>query len=709
MTPLPARRAIARQVFALAFSAAVALGCTWPLVTRLGTHYPVWDAKVTAPAADQLFTSWILATDARQLVHDPWHLFESNNFHPLRRTLTFSENLLGLAVLVLPVQYVWDNPALTDNVALLLALTIGGWGVFLLVRELSGSGLAGALAGVLAIYSPAHWVIFSQLHVIAFHWVPVALFALARVVRTGRWRWSVLLGVLVALEAWTSLHHGLFLALALAVGVPVLLLLSAKARRVLPQIAAAGTLALALCIPLALPYRAMGREMDLRHRGAVFFVFPSQVAPPLRHPIHYLATRLASGDRVQTLGTLTPLLLIAAGGLAALIRRRRPPMDRAMLLALFAGGFVNCLLAFGPVSLYQLPNVYSLVTRIPGFGIVRAPLRATTYSYVILCVLAGCGLGALLGRLKSRAGRAGVAVLVLGLAVIEAGWGPMPLAPAPPRPSSVAAALADLEPGCGYAQLPADFESGAVALWQSTAHWRPLINGYSGFYGIEPFVSFWFLNQFPSPDSLAYLRAAGGCAVVIHQWPDRVVQVTEDSRALGFPVRSAGSDVVIRLPPPPPPPAAGVPLPRDAWRVVAPTAGDRRPLDGDLETLWEGSATGDETGPDRLTVDMGGPARISALDLDLGHHLRRYLVTYRVEGSPDGTEWLTLAESGVAVPPLASYRADRTRVRQHIELTPATVRYVRIGPFRRPPRNLAIDVGFETWGVAELWAYGPPA
>jgi hypothetical protein len=702
----PPARARHAAALAFVFAAAVAVACTWPLATRLTTHYPVWDESVQIPGADQLLTSWILATDARQLAHDPAHLFESNNFHPLRRTITFSENLLGLAILVAPVQYLWDDPVLTDNVALLLALTIAGWGVFLLVREVSGSGLAGLLAGALAIYSPAHWAVYSQLHVISFHWTPVALFALARLVRTTRWRWSVLLGVLVALQAWTSLHHGLFLGLTLAAGIPVLLL-GRDARAVLPQIVAGGVLAVVLCVPLALPYLATTREMDLSHRGAAGGFLPSWFVPPLRHPIDYLSARVASGKRVPAVGTLTPWLLVAAGGIAALTSRSRRPLDHAMVAALIAGGVANFYFGLGPARWFGLPSLYTLIAQVPGLGIVRGPIRAATSAYLLLCVLAGCGLGALFMRLRSRMATASVAALVLALTVIEAGWRSVPLAPAPARSTALAAALAELAPGCGYARLPADFEGGALALWDSTVHWRPLVNGYSGFYGIEPFVSFWFLNQFPAPEAIAYLQAAGACAVVVQDSPDRVADVVARSRALGFPVRLAGPDAIIGVPGPAAPPARGLPLPRDAWRIVGPAARDRRPFDDDLGTLWEGSvAAGPQ--PQLLTLDMGTPARVATIDVDLGYHLRRYLVTYRVDGSLDGQHWATLAENPLAVPPLASYRADPTRIRQRIDLAPATVRYLRIGPLRRPPTGFAVDMGFETWGVAELRVYGPP-
>jgi hypothetical protein len=55
------------------------------------------------------------------------------------------------------------------------------------------------------------------------------------------------------------------------------------------------------------------------------------------------------------------------------------------------------------------------------------------------------------------------------------------------------------------------------AFW-STTHWRPLINGYSGYFP----PSFWEraarLERFPSDDTLAELCALGVRYVVVHPW-----------------------------------------------------------------------------------------------------------------------------------------------------------------------------------------------
>src|SRR5438105_75740 len=68
---------------------------TWPAAFRL-----------TDGITDNLdgeLNAWILAWDRHQLQSDPAHLFDANIFSPARYSLAFSENLLGEAVIGLPL------------------------------------------------------------------------------------------------------------------------------------------------------------------------------------------------------------------------------------------------------------------------------------------------------------------------------------------------------------------------------------------------------------------------------------------------------------------------------------------------------------------------------------------------------------------------------------------------------------------------------
>lgn len=289
---------------------------------------------------------------------------------------------------------------------------LSAYGSILPVHEITGSLAGGVVAAVLGTYAPWVWTNIDQLHVAAGLSTTLAWFALARLVRTGAWRWAVALGCMAAWQVWASLHWGVFLALGMSAGVPVLLLLSAEARRALPQIAVAAALAGLLAAPLALPYAAVAREMDLTDRG-----------------------------------------------------------------------FVTC----------------------------------------------RC-------RRCSRACRKTV-----------------------PSPRSRTASRPRL-----------------ARLFRSTSHWRPVVH---------------------------------------------------------------------------------------------------RPE------------------PERLTVDLGSPARVSGIDLGLGYHFRRYPWTYRVEGSTDGAAWSTLAAADAVVPPFESYRADATRIVQRLRFPPTTVRLLRVGPLRTPPEATIGAVG----------------
>jgi hypothetical protein len=217
-------------------------------------------------------------------------------------------------------------------------------------------------------------------------------------------------------------------------------------------------------------------------------------------------------------------------------------------------------------------------------------------------------------------------------------------------------------------------------------------------------LTYFLLNQFPSPDALAFVRGAGGCAVVARA--PMAAGVLAASVGAGLRAERVGPDVLVHVPPAPPA-AEGRPLPRTQWRV-APESGPDGPavLDDDLGTLWHG-AVREDVGPDRLTVDLGDAVPVSGIAIELAHHFTLHLRTYRVEGSLDGATWTTLAESLLAVPPVASYRADFRRIRQRIDFPVARVRWLRIGPYRRPPRFLSPDVGWTGWAVAELHAFTP--
>src|SRR5690349_5204905 len=79
---------------------------------------------------------WTLAWDVHALVTQPLRLFDANIYHPNSLTLAYSENLLGLAIMVAPVLWLTHNPVLAINVAALLSCVLCGLGAYVLARRL---------------------------------------------------------------------------------------------------------------------------------------------------------------------------------------------------------------------------------------------------------------------------------------------------------------------------------------------------------------------------------------------------------------------------------------------------------------------------------------------------------------------------------------------------------------------------------------------
>jgi hypothetical protein len=178
--------------------------------------YPVSHPASTALPGDadtDLFM-WTLAWDTHALVTNPLGIFDANIFHPKRLTLAYSENLIGSALFAAPVLWASDNPVLALNVVALLSCVLCG------LAHTSWGGPwafpAGAIVcGIVFAFSPARFFRIGQLHLTTVQWIPFSLAFLHRYLASGRPRDLRLAVAFFTLQALTSGHGAVFLALAL--------------------------------------------------------------------------------------------------------------------------------------------------------------------------------------------------------------------------------------------------------------------------------------------------------------------------------------------------------------------------------------------------------------------------------------------------------------------------------------------------------------
>ncbi|HEX3646364.1 MAG TPA: hypothetical protein VHT95_12205 [Vicinamibacterales bacterium] len=585
---------------------------TFPLLFHLGRALP-------GDLGDPLFTSWVLGWDADRLLHGLRGFWDAPILFPSRHTMAFSEHMLGIAVFVAPIVWLTGNPILGYGVAFLLTYVLAGCGMYLLARALTGRRDAAFLAGLMFAFSPLRALHVSHLQVLAWGWMPIALWGLHRFMATLKASprlpaaWLAVFVAAFTIEALSNGYFLYYLTIASAFVVTGELarrsMSGAERLRTIGSLAVAAACILACIAAVAAAYLSVRRQYGFVRPYDDWTIFSANVRSYVSAPLN--ARVLAPWLRGDSFPErqLFPGLVILAASAAALW----PGGERRRMTILYAALAATAfLLSLGPEPAawsHRLPwGPYLWIARaLPGMDGLRVPARLSVIVLMALCVLAALGLTRLLTQL--RPGARAIAAILIGLAVFAEGWsGPVRMAPvdARGRPGDRGAHrwLAQQTPG-GAIELPIVEWAIAPTLtyqYATLAHDHPIVNGYSG-YGSALQE---FLGGGASPlndlermeDSLNLLRAVGVRYVLVHPRdyddPSLGAATIVAIRARGDLASEAfrSDDVVaFRLrdaDPPPALPAAGRRLPSGAFRADASDAADRVPFlfDGDGDTRW---------------------------------------------------------------------------------------------------------------------------
>lgn len=118
---------------------------------------------------------------------------------------------------------------------------------------------------------------------------------------------------------------------------------------------------------------------------------------------------------------------------------------------------------------------YFFLHRLPGFSALRAPARFAIPAVFCLTLAGAMALARLLER--RRGPRGGLVVAIAAVGVLGDGW----LAPLPIPTAPAHATLPAETPGTAVLELPLGTEEDTAAMYRSTTHGRPVVNGYSGY------------------------------------------------------------------------------------------------------------------------------------------------------------------------------------------------------------------------------------
>jgi hypothetical protein len=502
----PAWTAVQRypRTATLVLFAALTIVQTWPLASdpaHLARH----------DNSDALLNEWALAWVAHQAPRDPLHLFDANIFYPERYTLAYSEAMIVQALMGAPLFWLGASPVLVYNLVLLAGFSLTGWSMCLVMVKWTGDWIAGITAGVLLAFNAHTLTRLPHLQALHGEFLPPALLALDALFREPRARHAVRLAMWFSLQALTSVYLLVFTTFAMlaAAGVRWREWLGRRVFRAAPQLAFAALLAALLLLPYLMPYWRIYRDAGVSR--SLFDVelyaasWRDYLSTPSRWHFGAWSYRWFTGAALfPGLVGLSLTALAIGSGRAFSDRRAR------MCLAV---GICGVVLSFGT----KIPGYAALYGVLPLLQAIRAVSRFGYLGLVAVAFLAGFGMLELRRRTSARWWKPAAAG-VLALAVLEPLVAPISFG----RFEGISPIYDQVagEPDAVVAELPMPGGFGwfgnARYMLNSTRHWKPMLNGYSG--GAPP--SFHAhaaaVSTFPDGPSIAALQAIGVTHVFVH-------------------------------------------------------------------------------------------------------------------------------------------------------------------------------------------------
>ncbi len=480
--------------------------CVVALVLTTVMTYPTIPHLTTAGrlgTSDGRFSIWNVAWVAHALTTDPTNLLNANIFHPAPGTLAYSELNLVAGVLGVPAYLATGEPLAAINSAIVIALLLCFISMWALVRRLSGSSMAGVVAATLFTWAPYVSARTAHIQLLMVFVFPLTVLAFLRMVERPSLRSGAGLGLALGVAALACGYYGLYLVLV--VGILVLLFATRDAKYWIALGAGAVTTA-AIVLPVLIPYLAIRDAAGGVARGwnpGEWWMYSASVRAYLTsgavaHSWWLPALGTAAPDG-KSLEVLFPGVIGLAAGVWGLVRARALSAGQrrwAMAAAVIA--VLSVWASFGPDA-----YLYTVISRIPGMELLRAPARFGVLLPFGLAIGAGFAVA---GWARGRVW-VGVVLVVLSAAELRSEW---PLDEQPPVPAAYRM-LAQL-PRAAAIEYPfpyrsSDFHNHSRAMLASTFHWQPMVNGYSDLSpaGFEELAG--PVNAFPDPQSFELLRA----------------------------------------------------------------------------------------------------------------------------------------------------------------------------------------------------------
>jgi len=551
---LPVRPSRGGLLGSLVIYAVVVCWLTWPLPERATTELPntVGTCRIDTP-----LIGWVLAHETHAITTAPWELPQGNQYHPAPNALFYGPTAWGGLPLFAPVFLATGNPTLALNATLLGGALLTAWIIHLVLFRCTSSHLVGAIGGF--TFLTTRWLFWDLVPTNPFYaclapFPLIVAVAAASEVRIGR------LLPLVVLQCLSDVAY-----VAAAVLVPLAVIGLARLARRRTRLAGMRTLVVVMATPVVLAPVYTGYAIvaarnpniadQTNWRGGGSSLFPW---------LGQHLTELPWGPFVGlSPTTVAPvvLLLVLVGLVATTVGGGVPASRRGLWRHALAWTAVGLVISLTPAVVWsghviRLPHAW--VADWKPVHALREPERLAIGAVIGLSLLGGLAFDRCTIRLRPPL-RVAVAAVLLATIYVQYAQGfvvpfrrlPLPARYPTLRPDTSPALVRVLRDGEGpLLEVPVGPLGGVSpffhvgALYRSIFHWRPLVNGYDGYWPAGFAERMELAGRLPDPGALAALRRETGLTtLVVHQ----ALHLDPEAHAAWDAIAAAGGNDDLRL------------------------------------------------------------------------------------------------------------------------------------------------------------------
>lgn len=490
---------------------------------------------------DPKLNMWIINWGCHQLLNQPSKLYQANIFYPYKNSLAFSDNLVGLSILALPVYLFNKNPILIYNITLLVSFILIGVGVYLLVYRLTGNYYAAVMAAIIYNFCPGHLLRYSQIQIFTTQWTIFTLLYLHKFIEKSSLKNILLFSLFFTFQSASGAYNAVYQLLLVGIGIIYFTIAKKKYREHLffPKLALLLLLCFSLSFILFLPYLQVHKEYGMVRSIEIveqyspnwqsYFAVPTNLYQKIAAHSKWFKNSVLKQAKAYLFPGIIPIVLAGLSVTAFSAKRNKNSKRRKDSSFLNKQKFTICSEQLFYLIIGVLFIIFSLGTKFPLykylykslliFRLIRVPSRMFLITILSLSILSGYSIAKLLNSIRNKHFVIFIGILIPLLFFVESTvfpptpWPMMPYNNVPP----IYLWLAQQPGKFAIIEFPFDRNYANSYMLFSAFHWKNLVNGRSGFEPKDYLALERKLKAFPHGNTLNRLEKILGLKyIVVH-------------------------------------------------------------------------------------------------------------------------------------------------------------------------------------------------